>query len=251
MAYSEDDEKLLNEAACLAFATLKEEAADELASCLEIILQHTMCTFGKYERRNLRIVYDAIGTPVDVVREELNHPKYIKILMTPLIMKWQQLSNYDKDLFPLLDCFTSIVHALGSGFSQFSQPVFQRCLDIIQIQLLAKVDPFLAGVQFDKEFVVCSLDLLSGLIEGLGSGIESLVSQSNLRDLLLQCCMDDGADIRQNAFTLLGDLARVCPIYLRPCLPDFLDVAAKQLNTPKLKETMVHCFYLYSLYAYS
>nr|GEX40015.1 transportin-1 isoform X2 [Tanacetum cinerariifolium] len=173
------------EAACLAFATLKEEAADELASCLEIILQHTMCTFGKYHRRNLRIVYDAIGTPVDV------------------------------------------------------------------IQLLAKVDPFLAGVQFDKEFVVCSLDLLLGLIEGLGSGIESLVSQSNLRDLLLQCCMDDGADIRQNAFTLLGDLARVCPIYLRPCLPDFLDVVAKQLNTPKLKETMVYCFYLYSLYAYS
>lgn len=36
------------------------------------------------------------------------------------------------------------------------------------------------------------------------------VSQSNLRDLLLQCCMDDGADIRQSAFALLGDLARVC-----------------------------------------
>ncbi|GJT49496.1 transportin-1 isoform X1 [Tanacetum coccineum] len=63
-------------------------------------------------------------------------------------------------------------------------------------------------VQFDKEFVVCSLDLLSGLTEGLGSEIESLVSQSNLRDLLLQCCMDDSADICQSAFSLLGDLAR-------------------------------------------
>ncbi|GJU97189.1 transportin-1 isoform X1 [Tanacetum coccineum] len=63
-------------------------------------------------------------------------------------------------------------------------------------------------VQFDKEFVVCSLDLLSGLTEGLGSEIESLVSQSNLRDLLLQCCMDDSADICQSVFSLLGDLAR-------------------------------------------
>ncbi|GJR09766.1 transportin-1 isoform X1 [Tanacetum coccineum] len=80
-------------------------------------------------------------------------------------------------------------------------------------------------VQFDKEFVVCSLDLLSGLTEGLGSGIESLVSQSNLRDLLLQCCMDDGANICQSAFSLLGDLARICPIHLSPRLPDFLDVA--------------------------
>jgi hypothetical protein len=42
-------------------------------------------------------------------------------------------------------------------------------------ELLLQVDPVSAGVQYDKEFIVCSLDLLSGLAEGLGSGIESLV----------------------------------------------------------------------------
>lgn len=35
------------------------------------------------------------------------------------------------------------------------------------------------------------------------------VSQSPLRELLLQCCMDDAYDVRQSAFALLGDLARV------------------------------------------
>ena len=35
-------------------------------------------------------------------------PVYLDILMPPLIAKWQQLSNSDKDLFPLLECFTSI-----------------------------------------------------------------------------------------------------------------------------------------------
>ncbi|XP_076900422.1 transportin-1-like [Bidens hawaiensis] len=233
-----DDNKHVQEAACSAFAILEEESADLLSPRLEIILQHLMCAYGKYQRRNLRIVYDAIGTLADAVGGELNQPKYLEILMPPLIAKWQQLSNSDKDLFPLLECFTSIAQALGSGFSQFAQPVFQRCLDIIQIQQLAKVDPVSVGVQFDKEFVVCSLDLLSGLTEGLGNGIESLVSQSNLRDLLLQCCLDDSSDIRQSAFALLGDLARVCPVHLRPRLPEFLDVAAKQLNTPKLKETI-------------
>ncbi|XVE48817.1 hypothetical protein DITRI_Ditri01bG0032800 [Diplodiscus trichospermus] len=128
--------------------------------------------------------------------------------------------------------------ALGTGFFQFSQPVFQRCINIIQTQQLAKVDPVSAGVQYDKELIVCSLHLLSGLAEGLGTGIESLVSQSNLRDLLLQCCMDDASDVRQSAFALLGDLARVCPIHLHPCLSEFLEVAAKQLYTPKLKETI-------------
>ncbi|KAF7127709.1 hypothetical protein RHSIM_Rhsim11G0193600 [Rhododendron simsii] len=275
-----DENKRVQEAACSAFATLEEEAAEVLAPRLEIILQHLMCAFGKYQRRNLRIVYDAIGTLADAVGRELNQrinliasfpvmsidlllyqklcsfyayylisvwliclnddwqPTYLDILMPPLIAKWQQLPNSDKDLFPLLECFTSIAQALGTGFLQFAQPVFQRCINIIQSQQLAKVDPVSAGVQYDKEFVVCSLDLLSGLVEGLGSGIESLVSQSSLKDLLLQCCMDDAPDVRQSAFALLGDLARVCPVHLRPRLSEFLEVASKQLNTPKLKETI-------------
>ncbi|PIN07339.1 Nuclear transport receptor Karyopherin-beta2/Transportin (importin beta superfamily) [Handroanthus impetiginosus] len=233
-----DDNKRVQEAACSAFATLEEEAAEELASRLDIILQHLMWAFGKYQRRNLRIVYDAIGTLADAVGGELNQPKYLEILMPPLIAKWQQLSNSDKDLFPLLECFTSIAQALGAGFSQFAQPVFQRCINLIQTQQLAKVDPVSAGAQYDKEFIVCSLDLLSGLAEGLGPGIESLVSQSNLKDLLLQCCVDDAYDIRQSAFALLGDLARVCPVHLHSRVPEFLDVAAKQLDAQKLKETV-------------
>ncbi|KAL9391252.1 hypothetical protein Peur_015172 [Populus x canadensis] len=233
-----DTNKRVQEAACSALATLEEEAAEELAPRLEIILQHLVCAFGKYQRRNLRIVYDAIGTLADAVGAELNQPAYLEILMPPLIAKWQQLSNSDKDLFPLLECFTSLAKALGAGFSQFAEPVFQRCTAIIHSQQLAKADPVAAGFLYDKEFIVCSLDLLSGLAEGLGSGIESLVSQSNLRDLLLQCCMDDAYDVRQSAFALLGDLARVCTVHLGPRLPEFLDVAVKQLNTPKLKETI-------------
>ncbi|KAK9057018.1 hypothetical protein SSX86_024384 [Deinandra increscens subsp. villosa] len=192
-----DDNKRVQEAACSAFTTLEEEAADLLAPRLEIILQHLMCAYGKYQRKNLRIVYDAIGTLADAVGGDLNQPKCLEILMPPLIAKWQQLSNSDKDLFPLLECFTSIAQALGSGFSQFSQPVFQRCLDIIQTQQLAKVDPVSVGVQFDKEFIVCSLDLLSGLTEGLGSGIESL-NTPKLKETI---------SVANNACWAIGELA--------------------------------------------
>ncbi|KAF6135690.1 hypothetical protein GIB67_028261 [Kingdonia uniflora] len=134
-----------------------------------------------YNKRNLRILYDAIGTLADAVGEELNQPRYLEILMPPLIAKWQLLSNTDKDIFPLLECFTSIAQALGPGFSQFAEPVFGRCINLIKTQHLAKVDPTIAGVQYDKEFIVCSLDLLSGLTEGLGSGIESLKGDSRGR----------------------------------------------------------------------
>ncbi|KAG4918631.1 hypothetical protein JHK85_056912 [Glycine max] len=234
-----DDNKRVQEAACSAFATLEEEAAEELAPRLEIILKHLMTAFGKYQRRNLRIVYDAIGTLAEAVGGELNQPVYLDILMPPLIEKWQQLSNSDKDLFPLLECFTSIAHALGTGFAQFAEPVFRRCINIIQTQQFAKADPAATtGVQYDKEFIVCSLDLLSGLAEGLGSGIESLVAQCSLRDLLLHCCVDDAPDVRQSAFALLGDLARVCPVHLHPRLSEFLEAAAKQLEISKVKEAI-------------
>ncbi|XP_042471730.1 transportin-1-like [Zingiber officinale] len=233
-----DTNKRVQEAACSAFATLEEEAAEELTPRLEIILQHLLCAYGKYQRRNMRILYDAIGTLADAVGSELNQPKYLEILMPPLIAKWQQLANADKDLFPLLECFTSIAQALGPGFSQFAEPVFQRCIGIIQIQQLAKVDYATAGVQYDKEFIVCSLDLLSGLAEGLGSSVESLVATSNLRDLLLQCCTDQAADIRQSALALLGDLARVCPKHLYPRITDFLRVAAEQLSITAVKEAV-------------
>ncbi|KAG6407999.1 hypothetical protein SASPL_131001 [Salvia splendens] len=133
-----DDNKRVQEAACSAFATLEEEAAEELVPRLDIILQHLMWAFGKYQRRNLRIVYDALGTLADAVGGELNQPKYLEMLMPPLITKWQQLSDSDKDLFPLLECFRSIAQALGTGFSQFAQPVYQRCISIIQAQQLAK-----------------------------------------------------------------------------------------------------------------
>ncbi|CAF2098884.1 unnamed protein product, partial [Brassica rapa] len=103
-----DSNKRVQEAACSAFATVEEDAAEELVPHLGVILQHLMCAFGKYQRRNLRIVYDAIGTLADSVREELNKPAYLEILMPALVAKWQQLSNSDKDLFPLLECFTSI-----------------------------------------------------------------------------------------------------------------------------------------------
>ncbi|CAN8270848.1 unnamed protein product [Cochlearia groenlandica] len=233
-----DTNKRVQEAACSAFATLEEDAAEELVPHLGLILQHLMSAFGKYQRRNLRIVYDAIGTLADSVREELNRPDYLGILMPPLVSKWQQLSNSDKDLFPLLECFTSISQALGIGFAPFAQPVFQRCMDIIQLQQLAKVDSASAGSQYDREFIVCCLDLLSGLAEGLSSGIESLVSQSNLRDLLLKSCMDEAPDVRQSAFALMGDLARVYPVYLQPRLLEFLETASQQLSANIIRENL-------------
>ncbi|PNJ13503.1 TNPO2 isoform 14, partial [Pongo abelii] len=69
-----DGNKRVQEAACSAFATLEEEACTELVPYLSYILDTLVFAFGKYQHKNLLILYDAIGTLADSVGHHLNQP---------------------------------------------------------------------------------------------------------------------------------------------------------------------------------
>lgn len=45
----------------------------------------------------------------------------------------------------------------------------------------------------DKDFMIVALDLLSGLAEGLGGHVDTLVARSNIMTLLFQCMQVSGA----------------------------------------------------------
>lgn len=45
--------------------------------------------------------------------------------------KWNILSDDDKELFPLLECISSVATALHSSFLPYCEPVFQRCTHLI------------------------------------------------------------------------------------------------------------------------
>ena len=67
-----------------------------------------------------------------------------------------------------------------------TREVFSRCLRIIERTCMAHATPGHPDPP-DKDFIVCSLDLLSGMAEGLGQSIESLVGPSNLFQLMFHC----------------------------------------------------------------
>lgn len=197
-----DANKRVQEAACSAFATLEEEACNALVPYLGYILKTLVFAFSKYQHKNLLILYDAVGTLADSVGHHLNKPEYINILMPPLIEKWNLLQDDDKDLFPLLECLSSIATALQSGFLPYSEPVYRRCISLIQQtinqQELANTSNTGQYEQPDKERMIVALDLLSGLAEGLDGQIESLVVNSNIMQLLYQCmqdCMPEVSDL--------------------------------------------------------
>lgn len=61
-----------------AFATLEEEACTELVPYLSFILDTLVFAFGKYQHKNLLILYDAIGTLADSVGHHLNQPVSVR-----------------------------------------------------------------------------------------------------------------------------------------------------------------------------
>ncbi len=108
--------------------------------------------------------------------------------------------------------------ALQSGFLPYCEPVYQRCVTLVQKNLaqamvrgewtavawsfcfIPQILMFssLFSVQMynqhpdqyeapDKDFMIVALDLLSGLAEGLGANVEQLVTRSNIMTLVFQC----------------------------------------------------------------
>uniref|UniRef100_A0A1B6EQY0 Importin N-terminal domain-containing protein n=1 Tax=Cuerna arida TaxID=1464854 RepID=A0A1B6EQY0_9HEMI len=228
-----DPNKRVQEAACSAFATLEEEACTELVPYLGFILQTLVFAFSKYQHKNLLILYDAIGTLADSVGHHLNKPDYINLLMPPLIQKWNILKDEDKDLFPLLECLSSVATALQSGFLPYCEPVYRRCVSLVEQTLQQHIANSQHPEQFeapDKDFMIVALDLLSGLAEGLDGHIEKLVVNSNMMQLLYQCMQDPTPEVRQSSFALLGDLTKACFQHVHPCIADFIPILGQNLN---------------------
>ncbi|KAJ3298706.1 hypothetical protein HK104_010420 [Borealophlyctis nickersoniae] len=219
----QDNNKRVQEAGCSALATVEEEAGGELVPYLEPILRTLTYAFNKYQRKNLLILYDAIGTLAEAVGGALNEQKYIEILMAPLNQKWSELPDNSRDIFPLLECMSSVATALGTGFTPFAPVVWNRCLGLVS-STLQQIQMYQANAQGveepDKDFMVVALDLLSGMAQGLNTSVEPLVAHSNpsIVTLLSVCIKDPTPEVRQSAYALLGDLAISAFVHIRPHL---------------------------------
>ncbi|KAI2664604.1 Transportin-1 [Labeo rohita] len=220
-----DSNKRVQEAACSAFATLEEEACTELVPYLAYILDTLVFAFSKYQHKNLLILYDAIGTLADSVGHHLNKP-----------------------------CLSSVATALQSGFLPYCEPVYQRCVNLVQ-KTLAQAVLHQTQPEFyeapDKDFMIVALDLLSGLAEGLGGNIEQLVARSNILTLMYQCM--------QSSFALLGDLTKACFQHVKPCIGSemqpYVQMVLQQLveiiNRPNTPKTLLENTVLINLHSNS
>ncbi|GJQ10631.1 hypothetical protein GpartN1_g2422.t1 [Galdieria partita] len=203
--------KRVQAAACSALATIEEDSESAIFPFLEPILKTLADAFPKYQEKNLRLLYDVIGTLAQTVGKEFGRSEYIQIIMPCLITRWNNLSDDDTRLLPLLECLTAVFASLSQNGGPFAKPVFQRCIKIVHMTLGKSERD-----ENENGFVYFSLDLISSLIEGLGNSFESLSRDCNLLEVLHHCLKDSDPEIRQSAFAVVGEICKWHSAFLAP-----------------------------------
>ncbi|KAF2396448.1 ARM repeat-containing protein [Trichodelitschia bisporula] len=234
-----DRNKRVQEAAASAFANLEEKAKGQLQPYCPVIVQRFVECFSIYKDRNMYILYDCVQTLAEHVGPSLRDPAMVDLLMPALLHRWSRLTEQSRETLPLVECLSYVAVALSTSFTPYAKPIFNRCVGMIHQNL---EDTFRAvnnpGLERpDKDFLVTSLDLLSGIIQALDmSKSAELVaaSQPNLFQLLVFCMKSPHNDVRQSAYAVLGDCAIYVFDQLQPILPELMQLVLDQLEVSQI-----------------
>lgn len=233
-----DSKKLVQEAACSALSQFIEATDVALIQYyVGPMMTHFAKCFASYQRKNLLILYDCVGTFVDRIGTDVfnSHPEHANTLLPPLLNNWQLLEDTDTDLWPLLECMSIVAATMGESFAPYAVPVYERAFKILSstVQLHQEVHTNPAIETPEKDFMVTSLDLIDGLVQGFKEHSIELMQQhgANLMQLVLACLEDHDDDVRQLAYALLGDLAIfTCEATIQPNLTEILICVGNEIN---------------------
>ena len=218
-----DTKPKVQSASCSALCTIMEEAGDRTKLFARPLLINIDLAFGVYGVKNSLLLCDTIGTLADNMGVELGQPQFTALYLPHLMRLFNSYDDSSMNLFPIMECLTSVVAVIGPEFSPFAHSTLTRCLRIISDTMAANAAADVG--QYDgpeppaKDFAVCALDVLSSLAEGFGSpAFRSLIggNESNLLEILFLCMKDSMDAVRQSAFSLAGDLSKACVELLLP-----------------------------------
>ena len=235
-----DRNKHVQAAACGALATFIAEAREDIQRL------GSRPSRKRWRRRSPRTnakTFAARSTPSPRSRRApgtpFETPRRRRLLLPPLeLRKWEEGGDAQPDLYQLLECVTSVVTGVGLGAQEYAAPVFARALNLARAQLAQReLNLRNPEVPYEADHVICAIDLLSGVADGMGPGAEALVgaNAAPLLEVLVAGCADQHSPgVRRSAFALVGDVAKGGgAAHLRPVLPTVLEHAAKNLE-PKM-----------------
>eukprot|EP00521_Asterionellopsis_glacialis_P016357 CAMPEP_0195301576 /NCGR_PEP_ID=MMETSP0707-20130614/29519_1 /TAXON_ID=33640 /ORGANISM="Asterionellopsis glacialis, Strain CCMP134" /LENGTH=1023 /DNA_ID=CAMNT_0040364555 /DNA_START=240 /DNA_END=3311 /DNA_ORIENTATION=- len=227
-------------ACCSAFGVIVEQAGDLMVPYLEPICQNLVAAMPRYQGRSLLILFDTLGIMADFVGPAIGEGNLPGIYVPALLHMWNEMAKQDptdRTLLPLMESLSSIALVCGVNYQPFALETFDTAMSMIEsvtLILQSSEDGRIDDDQ-DADPIVCAVDLIDGLVEGLDESFSQLVASStrysqHFLSVFHAMTKHEVPGVRMSAFALLGDLARKSPAVLESALPDLLKEAVANLD---------------------
>lgn len=220
-----------------ALGVLVESAGDLMTPYLEHIYPTLVSAMSRYQGRSLIIIFDTLGIIADYCGPAIGERELPKIFVPPMLQFLNtrlREDPTDRTVLPLMESLASIALSSGMNFQPYALETFENAMAVIeQMQLVLATADRVEEEEADP--IICAVDLLDGLCEGLGVNFVALVSSSaryaqHFTTVLHTLCKHQVGGVRMSALALLGDLARNAPALILPALPQLLQEAIANLQ---------------------
>ncbi|KAL7548513.1 hypothetical protein ACHAWF_011804 [Thalassiosira exigua] len=217
---------------------LAETTRDLLVPYLEPVYGVFVRAMGRYGTRSRLVLFDTMGAIADQCGSAIGEGNLPGTYVSPLLRLWNDVATenpFDRTLLPLMECLGSSVVACGLNYQPWVMETFEMKVEFACTIIISHEDDLdeIYGEMTDP--IVCALDLIDGLVEGLGPNFAALVA-GNARfgptfpNVLQGMAEHFVPGVRMSAYALLGDLARQAPTLIEAGLPRLLSEAISSID---------------------
>jgi transportin-1 len=161
-----------------------EVAGDHLTPYLEPMYRVFIQVLHKYGTRSRLVLFDTMGIMAENVGEGVGRGSLPGMYILPLLQLWDStaINNLlDRTLLPLMKCLGSSTVVCGLNYQPWVLKTFEMAMSTIEAcRIIILHEDNLGDV--DEEMtdpIICLVDLIDRLVEGLGPNFASLVNGSS------------------------------------------------------------------------
>ena len=234
-----DPNKKVQIAVCSSLGVFAESAEELLVPYLEPVYRGLVEAMKVYRTRSLMVLLDTMGVLSDYVGSSIGEGLLPGIYVPALIQLWNKMASdnpFDRTLLPLLECLATITVSCGMNYQPWALETFENSMSMIEAcNLVIAQEEELAEDDELADPIVCSIDLMDGLVEALGGNFATLVNGSarfgpTFSNVLVGLSEHEVPGVRMSLFALIGDLARNAPSLIEAGLPQLLSEAISSIN---------------------
>ena len=264
-----DRHKKVQVAVCSALGVFVESAGDLMTPYLEPVYRTLMQALQVYRTRSLMVLFDTLGVRflffeffswlrifcrcltinipfflkkvlADYIGPAIGEGSLPGVYVPPLLKHWNEIAMenpFDRSLLPLMECLGSSTVVCGMNYQPWALETFEMAMSTIEAcTLIISHEEDVGDVDDEMaDPMICAVDLIDGLVEGLGPNFAGLVS-GNTRfaqtfpNILQSLAEHFVPGVRMSLFALLGDLARQAPSMIESGLPSLLAEAIESID---------------------